>query len=91
MDRKRLGKRWRNWILGYISSYTFAININDEPKSWFKGQKVVRQGGLLFLFLFFLLFSIVVDVLSCLVSRAINHGLVKGLSIGVERALASHL
>ena len=36
-------------------------------------------------------FTLVVDVLSRLVSRAVDNGLVKGLTVGREQVLVSHL
>lgn len=87
MDRKGFGERWRKWISGCLSSCTFAVIVNGEPKSWFKGERGVRQGDPLSPFLF----TIVVDVLSRLVSRAVSNGLVKGLSVGSEGILISHL
>ena len=47
----------------------------------------MRQGDPLSPFLF----TLVVDVLSRLGSRAVDNGLVKGLTIGREKVLVSHL
>ena len=80
LDRKGFGKRWRNWISGCLSSSSFAVIVNGKPRSWFKGQRGLRQGDPLSSFLF----TLVVDVLGWLVSRAIDNGLVKGLTVGRE-------
>ena len=65
--------------MGCRSSSTFAVIVHGEPKSWFKGQRGVRQGDPLCPFLFF----IVVNLLSHLVLRAVNNGLVRGLIVDV--------
>ena len=65
---------------------SFVVIVNGKPRSWFKGQGGSRQGDLSPF-----LFSLVVDVLSRLESRGVDNGLVKGLFVGGERVLVSHL
>ena len=72
-------------ISGCLSSSSFAVIVNGKPRSWFKGQRGLRQGDPLSPFLF----TLVVDVLSRLVSRAVDNGLVKGLVVGGEQVLVS--
>ena len=50
-------------------------------------KPLLRQGDPLSPFLF----TLVVDVLSHLVSRAIDNGLVKGIVVGGEQVVVSHL
>ena len=61
--------------------------VNTESKSWFRDERGVRQGEPLSP----LLFTLVVDVLSHLISRAMESGLIKGVKVGSEGIVVSHL
>ena len=65
LGRKGFSLRWRSWTRGCLSSTTFAILVNGNARGWVKTLKGLRQGDLIFFFLF----TIVVDVLSRLVVR----------------------
>ena len=72
---------------GCLSSATFAILVNGNAKGWVKAFRGLRQGDPLSPFLF----TIVVDVLSRLVVRAEERGLIEGLGVGRNRTRVSHL
>lgn len=38
------GERWRKWIKGCVSTFSFSILINGRPMGKFKGEKGLRQG-----------------------------------------------
>ncbi|RVW24881.1 putative mitochondrial protein [Vitis vinifera] len=87
LERKGFSLRWRSWMRGCLSSTTFAILVNGNAKGWVKAIRGLRQGDPLSPFLF----TIVVDVLSRLVVRAEERGLIEGLGVGRNRTRVSHL
>ena len=59
---------------GCLSSATFAILVNGNAKGWVKASRGLRQGDPLSPFLF----TIVADVLSRLLMRMEERGLLEG-------------
>eukprot|EP00253_Pinus_taeda_P028927 PITA_28927 len=74
------------WIMGCISSISFAILINGAASPFFKGYRGLRQGCPLSP----LLFLLVAEGLSQLIRLAKREGTVKGLEIAVNMYI-SHL
>ena len=66
---------------------TFSMIVNGEPKSWFRGERGVRQGDPLSPFLF----TLAMDVLSRLISRAVASGLIRGVKVGCKGIVVSNL
>ena len=87
LERKGFSLRWRSWMRGCLSSTTFAILVNGNAKGWVKAIRGLRQGDPLSPFLL----TTVVDVLSRLVVRAEERGLIEGLGVGRNRTRVSHL
>ena len=75
-----------NWILGCLSSATFAVLINGTPSKFFPASRGIRQGCPLSP----LLFILVIEGLSLLISNVRNHGLIRGIQISPSLAL-THL
>ena len=57
--------------------------VNIKPKTCFHGQMEVKQRGPLS--------SLVVDVPSCLISKAVVSSLIKGVKVGSKELIISHL
>ena len=87
LERKGFGSRWRSWISVCLPTSTFSVIVNGEPKAWFHDERGVRQGDPLSP----LLFTLMVDVLSRVISRAMASGLIKGVKVGSEGIVVSHL
>lgn len=87
LARKGIGSRLRKWVRGYLDSVNFSIMINGKSRGKFKASRGVRQRDPLSSFLF----TVVIDVLSCLLDAAQHHNLIHGLFIGRDRVEVSHL
>lgn len=75
-----------NWIMGCITSVSFAVLINGAASRFFKGKRGLRQGCPLSP----LLFLLVAKGLSQLVLKAKREGTVRGLEVAVNMFI-SHL
>jgi len=65
----------------------FSVVLNGKPRDWFKGQRGIRQGDPLSPFLF----TLAVDVLSCMLSKRLEEGVVKGIKVGSNELEISHV
>ena len=72
---------------GCLSSSSFAILVSRNAKGWVKASRGLRQGDSLSLFFF----TLVVDVLSRLMIRADEIGLIEGFFVGRDRIRVSLL
>jgi len=75
-----------NWIMGCLTSATFAVLINGIPSKFFSASRGIRQGCPLSP----LLFILVIEGLGLLISDAKNHGLIRGIKISSSLSL-THL
>lgn len=75
-----------NWIMGCITSVSFAVLTNGAASSSFKGQRGLRQGCPLSS----LLFLLVAEGLSPLVQKAKRDGAIRGLEVAINMFI-SHL
>ncbi|XP_071694715.1 uncharacterized protein [Rutidosis leptorrhynchoides] len=81
------GKKWRKWILACLQSATISILINGSPTREFSIGRGVRQGDPLSPFLFIL----AAEGLNLITKVAVNKGLYKGVEIGQDKIVVSHL
>ncbi|KAK2659394.1 hypothetical protein Ddye_005927 [Dipteronia dyeriana] len=91
-DRKMLyalgfGVKWINWIRGCVSSSLLSVLINRIPTKEFSMEIGLRQGDPLSLFLFNLAF----EVLSCLLVKAREQGLIMGIGFQNDEVQLTHL
>ena len=75
-----------NWIMGCLTSATFAVLINGTPSNFFPASRGLRQGCPLSP----LLFILVIEGLSLLIADARRNGLIRGIQISSSLAL-THL
>ncbi|GKV34395.1 hypothetical protein SLEP1_g42770 [Rubroshorea leprosula] len=78
---------WRKWILECLSSSSVFVLINGSPTKQFSISKGIRQGDPLSPFLFL----IVAEGLNGLVASAVEKGIYKGVRVGSEGVMVSHL
>lgn len=73
MQPKSLYFETLGWIRGCFCSCHFSVLVNGKAGEWFSA----RRGFILFVYNF----TLVVDVLSCMASRAQELGLVEGYRV----------
>ena len=81
LERKGFSPKWRSWMRGCLSSTRFAILVNGSAKGWVAASRGLRQGDPLSQFLF----TLVVDVLSRMIFRAVESGLTEGFLVGQNK------
>ncbi|XP_071712395.1 uncharacterized protein [Rutidosis leptorrhynchoides] len=81
------GSKWRDWILACLKSTSISILVNGSPTKEFNISWGVRQGDPLSPFLFIL----AAEGLNILAKAATEKGLFKGVEIGVDKIIVSHL
>jgi hypothetical protein len=75
MIRKEFGDKWCDWVLKTVKGGKVAIRANDVVGPYFRTHKGVRQGDPFSP----LLFNIAADRLACMIQKAKNEGIIKGL------------
>ncbi|XP_071739297.1 uncharacterized mitochondrial protein AtMg01250-like [Rutidosis leptorrhynchoides] len=81
------GDKWRKWMLACFKSASISVLVNGSPTQEFNLEKGVRQGDPLSPFLFI----IAAEGLNLLAKKATESGLLKGVEIGSDKILVSHL
>ncbi|CAL5367336.1 unnamed protein product [Camellia sinensis] len=81
------GPKWISWIKTCVSTPRVSILVNGSPTHEFSPQRGLRQGDPLSPFLF----NLVAEGLNILLNRALNLGILHGVSVGVNGVLLSHL
>jgi hypothetical protein len=71
------GPKWRKWISACISMARFSILINGSPHGFFGSSRGLRQGDPLSP----LLFVLVMDAFSRMLSRAMEGGFLSGFRV----------
>jgi hypothetical protein len=90
LERCGFEERWRCWIAHCISTVRFSILINGSTSRVFSSSRGLRQGDPLSL----LLFVLVMEALSRMLSAKVESGRLSGFSMGSryqENMIVSHL
>jgi hypothetical protein len=67
---KGFSEKWCQWIYHFVTKGSVSIKVNDDVGRYFQTKKSLRQGDLLSP----LLFNLVADMLTLLISRAKEDG-----------------
>jgi hypothetical protein len=86
LRRCGFGEKWCSWISHCISSACFSVLVNGTPAGFFSSSRGLRQGDPLSP----LLFVIVMEALSKMLTVTVNRGLLSGFSVS-EAVNISHL
>ncbi|GMQ01732.1 hypothetical protein CsSME_00048274 [Camellia sinensis var. sinensis] len=81
------GYKWISWMVECISTVRISVLVNGSPTKEFNPQKGLRQGDPLSPFLF----NLAAEGLNILLLRAREKGLVKGIHVGGNGVVVSHL
>ncbi|GKU89448.1 hypothetical protein SLEP1_g3583 [Rubroshorea leprosula] len=87
MMRLGFNETWRRWISECLKSSSVSVLINGSPTSQFSVSKGIRQGDPLSPFLFL----IVAEGLNGLMTSAVEKEIYKGVRVGNEGVMVSHL
>ncbi|KAM1951519.1 hypothetical protein ACFX15_006123 [Malus domestica] len=87
MEKMGFNSRWRNLIMGCISTVNFSILLNGQPGSKFTPSRGLRQGDPLSPYLFLL----VSEVLSLLIQRESDGGRIEGIQMDRAGPMISHI
>ena len=75
MDRMGFGSKWISWMQACISTVRISIIVNGSPIGFFYSSRGLRQGDPLSS----LLFLLVIEVLSRMLKKTMEGGLLKGI------------
>ncbi|XP_071689258.1 secreted RxLR effector protein 78-like [Rutidosis leptorrhynchoides] len=81
------GEKWRKWIESCFKSASVSVLVNGSPTSEFSLRRGIRQGDPLYPFLFL----IAGEGLNYLANNARSHRHIKGVEIGSNKVVLSHL
>ena len=90
LERMGFGSKWIRWIHWCISAASFSVMFNGSPAGFFRSSRGLRQGDPLSPYLF----VIGMEVLSCLVKRAVEGNFIAGCRVASREGgemVISHL
>ncbi|PWA80255.1 reverse transcriptase domain, Reverse transcriptase zinc-binding domain protein [Artemisia annua] len=81
------GDKWCAWIGACLQSSSMSVLVNGSPTAEFNLERGIRQGDPLSPFLFIL----AAEGLNAMVNEAVDRGVFKGIKVGTDNVVVSHL
>ena len=78
LERMGFGSKWIRWMNWCISTASFSVMVNGSPTGFFRSSRGLRQGDPLSHYLL----VISMEVLSCLLKRAVEGNFISGCRLG---------
>ena len=78
LERMGFGGRWRSWVKAYVTTVCFSILVNGSLAGFFGSSRGLRQGDPLSP----LLFLLIMEVLSWILKKTEDGGLIQGFHVG---------
>ena len=78
---------WRRWLKTCVTTVHFSVVVNGSPTGFFDSSRGLRQGDPLF----FLLFLLIMEVLSRILKKIEEGGLIQGFRVGPINSTGIHI
>ena len=78
---------WRRWLKTCVTTVHFSVLVNGSPTGFFDSSRGLRQGDPLF----FLLFLLIMEVLSRILKKIEEGGLIQGFCVGPINSTGIHI
>ena len=78
---------WRRWLKTCVTTVHFSVLVNGSPTGFFDSSRGLRQGDPLF----FLLFLLIMEVLSRILKKIEEGGLIQGFRVGPINSTGIHI
>ena len=78
---------WRRWLKTCVTTVHFSVLVNGSPTGFFDSSRGLRQGDPLFSFLFLL----IMEVLSRILKKIEEGGLIQGFRVGPINSTGIHI
>ena len=87
LEKLNFGKDWVGWIEKILKTTITSVLINGSPTRDFSPERGLRQGDPLSP----LLFDLVAQVLSCMISKAEQLSIIEGIKVTESAPVITHL
>ena len=78
---------WRRWLKTCVTTVHFSVLVNGSPTGFFDSSRGLRQGDPLFS----LLFLLIMEVLSRILKKIEEGGLIQGFRVGPINSTGIHI
>lgn len=87
MIQKGFGEKWRKWVFECLKSGSSSVLVNASPTTEFSLSRGLRQGDPMSPFLF----TLIMEWLNNAINKAANNGGYRGIEVGSNKILLTHL
>ena len=87
LDRMSFGVKWSGWIKACVTLVQFSVLVNGSLEGFFGSSRGLRQGDPLSP----LLFLLIMEVLSRILRKIEEYGLIHGFHVGPVNSVGVHI